>query len=279
MHVVFSLATGGWLGVGNDATYNHSECLEKFPFPIGAPDKQARIRDLAEQLDAHRKRQQAQHADLTLTGMYNVLEKLKTGEALSAKEKVIHEHGLVAVLKTLHDELDRAVLDAYGWNNLAPLLEVVNGNSAPGASGMPATRDDCKRELDDALLERLVALNAERAAEEQRGLIRWLRPEFQIPASGQPQTQPAEQLEIDTGEEVVVAAKPGARRPWPATLPAQVKAVAEVLTAARAPLADDAIAACFTGRGAWKKRLPQIIDTLVVVGRARRRKDGLAVIA
>jgi len=37
--------------------------------------------------------------------MYNVLEKLKTGEALNAKEKVIHEHGLVAVLKTLHDEL------------------------------------------------------------------------------------------------------------------------------------------------------------------------------
>jgi hypothetical protein len=141
------------------------------------------------------------------------------------------------------------------------------------------SRDHAKRTLDDALLERLVALNAERAAEEQRGLIRWLRPEFQIPASGQPQTQPAEQLEIDTGEEVAVAAKPGERRPWPATLPEQVKAVAEVLTAARAPLADDAIAACFTGRGAWKKRLPQIIDTLVAVGRVRRRKDGLAVIA
>ena len=141
------------------------------------------------------------------------------------------------------------------------------------------TRGDAKRALDDALLERLVALNAERAAEEQRGLIRWLRPEFQIPASGVPQTPAPEQLEIDTGEEAAVAAKPGTRRPWPATLPEQVKAVAEVLTAARAPLADDAIAACFTGRGAWKKRLPQIIDTLVAVGRVRKRKDGLAVIA
>ena len=141
------------------------------------------------------------------------------------------------------------------------------------------TREEENRALDDALLERLVALNAERAAEEQRGLIRWLRPEFQIPASGLPQTPVPEQLEIDTGEEVAVAAKPGARRPWPAALPEQVKAVAEVLTAARAPLADDAIAACFTGRGAWKKRLPQIIDTLVAVGRVRKRKDGLAVIA
>lgn len=259
--------------------YNKTRCFEPFSFPTRTKEQQARIRDLAEQLDAHRKRQQAQHADLTLTGMYNVLEELKTGDALNPKERVIHEHGLAAVLKTLHHELDRAVLDAYGWSDLAPLLEVVNGNAAPGGSGVPGTRDDCKRALDDALLERLVALNAERAAEEQRGLIRWLRPEFQIPASGRAETRPAEQLEIDTGEEIAVPAKPGVRRPWPATLPAQVKAVAEVLIAARAPLADEAIAACFIGRGAWKKRLPQIVDTLVAVGRVRKRRDGLAVIA
>jgi SAM-dependent methyltransferase len=279
VHVTWALAAGGRLGVGNDPRYNKSRCFETFPFPDARFEPKTGIRNLAEQLDAHRKRQQAQHADLTLTGMYNVLEKLKTGEALNAKEKVIHEHGLVAVLKTLHDELDRAVLAAYGWSDLAPLLEAVNANAALGAGGTPATRDECKRALDAALLERLVALNAERAAEEQRGLIRWLRPEFQIPASGQQQTKPAEQLEIDTGEETALAAKPGERRPWPATLPAQVKAVAEVLAAARAPLADEAIAACFTGRGAWKKRLPQIIDTLVAVGRVHRRKDGLAVIA
>jgi len=277
VHVTWALSSGTLLE--NRPVYNKGFCFETFPFPDTKPEIKTRIRDLAEQLDAHRKRQQAQHADLTLTGMYNVLEKLKTGEPLNVKEKVIHEHGLVAVLKTLHDELDRAVLDAYGWSDLAPLLEVVTGNSAPGASGTPATRDDCRRALDDALLERLVALNAERAAEEKRGLIRWLRPEFQIPASGLTQTPAAEQLEIDTGEEAAIAAKPGARRPWPATLPEQVKAVAEVLAAARAPLADDAIAACFTGRGPWKKRLPQIIDTLVAVGRVRRRKDGLAVIA
>lgn len=277
VHVAWALASGATLE--DRPVYNKTTCFEAFPFPYAKPELKARIRDLAEQLDAHRKRQQAQHADLTLTGMYNVLEKLRTGEPLNAKEKVIHEHGLVAVLKTLHDELDRAVLDAYGWNDLAALLEAVNGNAAPGANSTPATRDECKHALDDALLERLVALNAERAAEEQRGLVRWLRPEFQIPASGEPQTRAAEQLEIDTGEEVAVATKPSERRPWPATLPAQVKAVAEVLTAARAPLADDAIAARFTGRGAWKKRLPQIIDTLVAVGRVRRRKDGLAVIA
>ena len=40
---------------------------------------------VAERLDAHRKRQQAAHDTLTLTGMYNVLEKLRA--ALAAKEE------------------------------------------------------------------------------------------------------------------------------------------------------------------------------------------------
>ena len=86
-------------------------------------------------------------------------------------------------------------------------------------------------------------------------------------------------MEIETGEEAVVSPRAAERCPWPATLPEQVKAVAEVLAAGRAPLEENAIAACFTGRGVWKKRLPQIIDTLVAVGRVRRGKDGLAVIA
>src|SRR5690606_30101884 len=122
----------------------------------------ARITQLAEQLDAHRKRQQAAHPELTLTGMYNVLEKLRSGEVLTAKERVIHEHGLVSVLRQLHDEIDAAVLEAYGWADLLPLLRVAHGND-PATEEMP--RDDAKRAFDEAILERLVALNAERAAE------------------------------------------------------------------------------------------------------------------
>ena len=72
--------------------------------------------------------------------MYNVLEKLKTGEALTEKEKVIHEQGLVSVLKQLHDDLDLAVLEAYGWSDLAPLMQIVNGNAAA-----TTTRDDAAR--------------------------------------------------------------------------------------------------------------------------------------
>jgi len=56
---------------------------------------------------------------------------------------------------------------------------------------------------------------------------------------------------------------------WPADLPAQVAAVAAVLAQSATALALDDIAARFTGRGAWKKRLPQIVDnTLAALGRA-----------
>jgi hypothetical protein len=44
-----------------------------------------------------------------------VLAKLRFGEALNATERGIHDRGLVGVLRRLHDDLDRAVLAAYGW--------------------------------------------------------------------------------------------------------------------------------------------------------------------
>lgn len=59
----------------------------------------------------------AAHAELTLTGLYNVLVKVGAGETaqpgrsnmgtapLTAKEKITHEKGLVAVLKSLPELL------------------------------------------------------------------------------------------------------------------------------------------------------------------------------
>jgi hypothetical protein len=266
IHVTWALAAGGRLGVGNDPRYNKTRCFDPFPFPLPTDAQRQRIGDLAEQLDAHRKRQQAAHEDLTLTGMYNVLEKLKSGEALTPKERVIHEQGLVSVLKQLHDEIDLAVLDAYGWNDLAPLMQIVNGNT-PART----TREEAARELDEALLERLVALNAQRAADEKRGIIHWLRPEFQTPAGAAAPTQAT----IDTGEEdetpvPVAAAK---KAPWPKDLTDQVKAVASALTASASPQSSDDIASRFTGRGP-KQRVPQLLDMLAALGRAREVGEG-----
>jgi hypothetical protein len=200
IHTAWAEATGSRLGVGNDLRYNRTRCFDPFPFPAATDAQRQRIRDLGEQLDAHRKRQQAAHPGLTITGMYNVLEKLRSGEALTVKERGIHEQGLVSVLKQLHDDLDAAVFDAYGWPHDL---------------------------TDEQLLERLVALNAERAAEERRGHIRWLRPEFQNPTGTVAATQA--RLAEDTDEESVPDAKPGALPLWPKKRPEQIRAVRDLV--------------------------------------------------
>lgn len=82
-------------------------------------------------------------------------------------------------------------------------------------------------------------------------------------------------MDSDTGDAAAEAAAtpavPVARIPWPPTLPEQVAAVARVLADAAAPLAEADLAARFTGKGPWKKRLPQIVDTLEALGRVRRQ--------
>src|SRR4051812_27266847 len=115
IHVIWALAAGGRLGVGNDPRYNKTRCFDPFPFPDCTEQQKARIRELGEALDAHRKRQQAQHPTLTITDMYNVLEKLRAGAALTDRERLTHEAGLVSVLNQIYDELDAAVFEAYGW--------------------------------------------------------------------------------------------------------------------------------------------------------------------
>lgn len=271
VHQTWALAAGGRLGVGNDPRYNNGRCFLPFPFPAFTEQFAASVGLLAEHLDTHRKRQQSAHPDLTLTGMYNVLEKLRSGEALSAKERVIHEQGLVSVLRQIHDELDAAVLAAYGWSDLLPTLRIAHGNDAPPAG---QSRDEAKRAFDEAVLKRLVALNAERAAEEARGLVRWLRPEFQAPDQQRAPEQGRlatddDDVPADTEAAPAPAAKP---RPWPKDAVEQVRAVADTLAASPAALSLDQLAERFTARGPWKRRLPQLLDMLVALGRAQ--EDG-----
>jgi hypothetical protein len=239
-HLVWALAAGGRLGVGDDPRYNKTRCFDPFAFPATSEPIKNRIRKLAQALDAHRKKQQAAHPDLTITGMYNVREKLRSGEKLSEKEKAIHDQGLVSVLRQLHDDLDAAVFDAYGWP---------------------------KDLTDEQILERLVKLNAERAAEEKRGLIRWLRPEFQ--AAGAKPKKPTQVSLLPTGEEAEPVADGKAKKPakvaWPKALPEQIAAIRTLLSAGDA-LSVKAASAAFNR--ADKEDVAASLDALVALGLA-----------
>ena len=118
VHVVWGLAAGGRLGVGNDPR-TQKPLLRPIPFP-----RLHRARSSASVTSAKPSTRTASASrpasELTITGMYNVLEKLRSGEALTDKEREIHEQGLVSVLKQIHDDLDAAVFDAYGWPATLP---------------------------------------------------------------------------------------------------------------------------------------------------------------
>ena len=50
--------------------------------------------------------------------------------------------------------------------------------------------------------------------------------------------------------------------------------IADLLAASPAPLSIEEIGNRFSARGAWKKRLPQLLEMLVAVGRAEERPQG-----
>ncbi|MER9582538.1 hypothetical protein [Mesorhizobium sp. M0276] len=54
----------------------------------------------------------AEHSDLTLTALYNVLEKLKAGDELTGKDEDVRLRGLVLILKELHETTDRFTAEA-----------------------------------------------------------------------------------------------------------------------------------------------------------------------
>ena len=177
------------------------------------------------------------------------------GAPLTPKEREIHDQGLVSVLKQIHDELDDAVLEAYGWvpglDGPFPLADRLAENNAHAEA------------IEQEILSRLVALNHERAAEEQRGHIRYLRPDYQAPdqvsgSKSQVSSEsplPLEDVELETTHLKLET------QVWPAELPAQVTVLRRLLPA-HGPDAET-LSACFGRKN--KKRTDQITAILATL--------------
>ena len=235
VHQVWALRTGARLGVGNDPVYNKTACFDAFPFPSANGATADRVRDAASRLDRHRTRQKTLHPELTFTGMYNALERLRVGTPSNAEEQKLHKKALCRVLAELHDELDAAVLDAYGWpHDLS----------------------------DDQVLEHLVELNQERAAEEAVGHVRWIRPEYQKGLKSEAK-KASKAKHVDSRQLSFV---------WPDTLPEQVTTVRSVVGSSAAALsAADVSAAC---SGASVEMVIPVLETLEALGHFISFKDG-----
>jgi hypothetical protein len=143
----------------------------------------------------------------------------------------------VGILREIHDELDAAVFAAYGW---------------------PADLTD------EEILGNVVSLNAQRIAEERSGIVRWLRPEYQAPNELLVQTALAGMAPVEG------PAATRRKRPWPASLPDQVRAVKDSLRAE--PMQNvQQIASGF--KPASRTRVSEILETLTALGQTRQVDD------
>lgn len=248
VHITWALRAGGWIGAGNDPVYVKSECFDPFPFPAANDAQKSTIRALAEELDALRKRVIAETSFLTMTKLYNVRERLKAIEAgkgapLDESERAIHDKGCVSVIHELHKKIDAAVADAYGWPvDLA----------------------------DEDVLARLVALNKERAEEEKNGIVRWLRPDYQIARAKKSARKQDDEEQIEA--ELVVLA--GDAPSLPRADGELIAAVRSALRAINRPVAAIEIARRFKEKGRGAKRVERGLQLLAAAGVARRAKEG-----
>lgn len=242
VHTAWFLGACGWLGVGNDPRYNKTQVFDPFPFPAATPAQRAEIAAVAEELDAHRKARLAAHGHLTLTALYNTLALLRAGTPLGPAERDTHDAGQVSILRALHDRLDAAVAAAYGWPRGLPDAEIVS---------------------------RVVALNAERVAEEAAGTVRWLRPEFQAPEETRRRAAAAAvQTEMPVGDAAPV---PGADA-WPKNAPAQFVALRAALSRG-GPGSAAEVARRFRNAPRGQK-IPSMLQTLAALGQARTLEGG-----
>jgi type II restriction/modification system DNA methylase subunit YeeA len=129
LHEVWSIATCTWHGVGNDPTYVSGICFETFPFPW-PPGHEPKGSPLVEAI-AEAARELVEKRDAWLNPPNASAEELKRRTLTNLY------NARPSWLAEAHRKLDAAVFAAYGW---------------------PVTLTDAE------LLERLLALNHERAA-------------------------------------------------------------------------------------------------------------------
>jgi len=141
----------------DDLRYTPSDCFETFPFPEGF-DTDARPEAAGKAYYEFRAQLMVQN-DEGLTKTYNRFH--HPDEAAPDIQR----------LRELHDAMDRAVLDAYGWIDLHPSCEFIPDYEEEDDTASKRKKPWRYRwpdELRDEVLARLLALNQERAEAERQ---------------------------------------------------------------------------------------------------------------
>jgi hypothetical protein len=165
---------------------------------------------------------------------------------LDEDDEHIKDEGLVVVLKELHDKVDALVFQAYGWpTNLS----------------------------DEEIVANLVALNRERTVEEARGVVKWLRPDYQK-SRASVTTKPFTAAE-EQGEMVLATESGEQKARFPTDELARTAAVMSTLAGATEAMDAARIAVTFQQGRRVEGQIKSTFASLVRMGYASTR-DGSA---
>jgi hypothetical protein len=167
-----------------DQRYTPSDCFENYPFPNNLnQQKEQQLETIGEAYHEHR-RQLMLGMQLGLTKTYNLFHSYAiTAQSINSTEKrvvALEKHlekttntilfdeavqGIVK-LRELHVQMDEAVLDAYGWNDIALQHDFVEVDYLPENDRVRFTiHPDARKEV----LKRLLELNHKIHKEEKGG--------------------------------------------------------------------------------------------------------------
>jgi hypothetical protein len=142
----------------DDLRYTPSDCFQTFPFPPG--------------FETHPLLEAAGHAYYEFRASLMV----RGNEGLTKTYNRFHDPGEMSndiiELRRLHDEMDRAMLDAYGWNSLQtvcdyfPEFDDEDGDDEESTRKKKHFRYRWPDEMRDDVLARLLALNQRRYEDE-----------------------------------------------------------------------------------------------------------------
>jgi hypothetical protein len=158
-HELWSRTFGATFGSSDALTYNPTQVFATFPFPLNFEADPALILAGQAYHDHRARLMTARNEGLTKT--YN-----RVHDRNEKSPDIIR-------LRELHDAMDRAVLTAYGWTELAE--RIASDPEAMARHLTEDTEDDHKYQgrffwpapIRDEVLARLLALNAERAEAER----------------------------------------------------------------------------------------------------------------
>jgi hypothetical protein len=129
----------------DDLRYSAGDCFFVFPFPSGDPHKSIpAVEYVGAKLYAAREKIMI-YSNQGLTKIYNLLEDPDC------------EDDLILNLRLLHEAVDRAVLDAYGWSDIV----------VPPYCPMNADERSLLETFENEVIDRLYVLNVERASGEK----------------------------------------------------------------------------------------------------------------